>query len=129
MSSDYDIGYKKPPKHSRFQKGKSGNPKGRPKNRSPNMTEVLDKLLSKKVSIVENGHQQTVTTYELVFTRILRDAINGKPYAVRALINLIDKQEKIKGEPAKGDDWTIKKILDSIMDASDGGLPELSKRK
>lgn len=42
MNPVVDIGYKKPPKHSRFQKGKSGNPKGRPKNRSPNMTEVLD---------------------------------------------------------------------------------------
>ena len=28
-SSQYDIGYKKPPEHSRFKKGQSGNPKGR----------------------------------------------------------------------------------------------------
>ena len=27
----YEVGYGKPPKHSQFQKGKSGNPKGRPK--------------------------------------------------------------------------------------------------
>ena len=29
--SGYEVGYGKPPKHSRFRPGKSGNPKGRPK--------------------------------------------------------------------------------------------------
>ena len=29
--ADYDVGYKKPPKRSRFKKGESGNPRGRPK--------------------------------------------------------------------------------------------------
>jgi len=30
-SSDYEIGYKKPPKQHQFPKGQSGNPKGRRK--------------------------------------------------------------------------------------------------
>ena len=29
--ADYEVGYGKPPKHTRFKKGQSGNPKGRPK--------------------------------------------------------------------------------------------------
>jgi hypothetical protein len=28
MPGDYEVGYGKPPKHSRFRKGQSGNPKG-----------------------------------------------------------------------------------------------------
>ena len=28
---DYAVGYGKPPQHSRFKPGRSGNPKGRPK--------------------------------------------------------------------------------------------------
>ena len=31
MGSDHDAGYGKPPRHSRFKKGQSGNPKGRPR--------------------------------------------------------------------------------------------------
>ncbi len=27
---DYEVGYRKPPKHSRFKPGQSGNPRGRP---------------------------------------------------------------------------------------------------
>ena len=30
-SASYEVGYKRPPKHTRFKKGHSGNPKGRPK--------------------------------------------------------------------------------------------------
>ena len=31
MGRDHDAGYGKPPRHSRFKKGQSGNPKGRPR--------------------------------------------------------------------------------------------------
>lgn len=33
--SDYEIGYKKPPKRSQFRKGQSGNSKGRPRKAPP----------------------------------------------------------------------------------------------
>ena len=31
VPADYEVGYKKPPRHTRFRRGRSGNPNGRPK--------------------------------------------------------------------------------------------------
>ena len=41
---DYKVGYKKPPLHSRFKKGQSGNPRGRPRG-AKNFSSVLLSLI------------------------------------------------------------------------------------
>ena len=40
----YEVGYGKPPRHTRFPKGRSGNPKGRPP-RSKNIGALLTRAL------------------------------------------------------------------------------------
>lgn len=55
-SSPYDIGYKKPPGHSRFKKGQSGNPKGRPK---AGLTHKAKKHRALRYELPEEGLKQT----------------------------------------------------------------------
>ena len=45
---DYQVGYGKPPDHSRFVKGQSGNPRGRPPG-AQNMKTLLTKALNELV--------------------------------------------------------------------------------
>ena len=47
-SAPYEVGYGKPPKHTRFQPGQSGNPRGRPKG-TKNLKTDLEEELSERV--------------------------------------------------------------------------------
>ena len=57
--SDESVGYRRPPKHSRFQPGRSGNPRGR----SPgvkSLSEIVRKIVGQKVTVTENGRVRRV---------------------------------------------------------------------
>lgn len=80
-------GYKKPPKHSRFRKGNSGNPKGRPKG-SRNFARVLDAELDKKITISENGVHRRVDTITAVIKRLVQQSLGGDQKATTTLLAL-----------------------------------------
>jgi hypothetical protein len=56
MTNDlkYKVGYRQPPLHTRFQKGKSGNPRGRAKDKL-NIASALRRALVEKVVIKEGA--------------------------------------------------------------------------
>ena len=51
---DYEVGYKKPPQHTRFKQGQSGNPRAKPK-RSHDFASLLTEILDERVTMTENG--------------------------------------------------------------------------
>ena len=55
MSDDYEVGYKRPPKRTRWKKGESGNRNRRRSRRPLRLIEVIDKLLLTPVTVTENG--------------------------------------------------------------------------
>ena len=62
--SDYKVGYKKPPLHTRFKKGQSGNPRGRPKG-SKNFSTLLAEALNEPVIVAEDGKRRRISKREL----------------------------------------------------------------
>jgi Family of unknown function (DUF5681) len=59
------VGYGKPPRHTRFKKGQSGNLKGRPKG-SQNLTTLLSEALNERVIVTENGGRRRITMRQAI---------------------------------------------------------------
>ena len=55
--TDYKVGYKRPPLHTRFRKGQSGNPRGRPRG-SKNFSTLLTEALNEPVVVTEDGRRR-----------------------------------------------------------------------
>lgn len=87
-SEDDDMfhsGYGKPPKHTQFRKGESGNPRGRPKGRL-NLATVIEQILREKVVINDNGVPRTVTKFEAALKQLADKATGGDIAAIRQLM-------------------------------------------
>lgn len=84
----YAVGYGKPPKHSRFRPGHSGNPKGRSKGRKNLATELLEEL-SERVAVTENGRRKTLSKQAVILKRMVTDAAQGDAKARDQLLKLI----------------------------------------
>ena len=84
---DYEVGYGKPPKRTRFRKGQSGNPKGRPKG-AKDFTKLLGKILRSEVKLSERGVYKTVSSQEAVLLRLLEKALKGEPRAMDRFVSL-----------------------------------------
>jgi hypothetical protein len=76
----FEVGYGRPPKHTQFAKGKSGNPKGRGKGVKNFATEIEEEL-NTRVPITENGIRKKITK------RKVNKAAAGDPKSIPVLLN------------------------------------------
>jgi len=89
-STEYSVGYRRPPKATRFVAGKSGNPKGRPKGSRP-VGAVLQDIIQQKVPVTENGRTRRIPALEVVIRRLANDAMRSDPRAIKLLLSLVDR--------------------------------------
>ena len=87
MADEYEVGYGKPPKRSRFRKGKSGNPKGRPKTHRNFKTDFVTALKS-PVRVTEDGKARTISTQEAIIARAREKALKGTERGLDRIIAL-----------------------------------------
>jgi len=81
-------GYGRPPKHSQFSKGQSGNPSGRPKTIPSFKSDLADEL-QQLHEIFENGTPKTVTKQRAIIKSLTAAAIDNDMRAVTALLSMI----------------------------------------
>jgi Family of unknown function (DUF5681) len=100
------VGPGKPPRHTRFKPGQSGNPNGRPKG-SKNFATILQQQLRKKVTITEDGRPKRVTVQEVIARRLANDSMKGTTKAMELLIRLTSA----KSDEGSGKDATRETAL------------------
>ena len=84
----YEVGFGKPPKRTRFKKGRSGNPKGRPP-RKPDVYSELTKVLREKVTITVDGQPEKVTVQQALLLRLRDQALRGELWAEKLLQKVV----------------------------------------
>ena len=97
---DYEVGYGKPPRHSRFVKGQSGNPRGRPPG-AKNMKTLLTKALNELVVVTDNGGRRLVTKREAIVTQLVNRSAKPDFKAIPILLGMLrDIERDSDPEPA-----------------------------
>src|SRR5438132_14225032 len=95
---DYEVGYGKPPRHTRFRKGQSGNPRGRPKE-SKNLATLLKEALNEPVIVAENGGRRKITMREAIIKQLVKRSATADLRATKILLDLV---RNIEGRTEEG---------------------------
>jgi hypothetical protein len=90
---DYEVGYKKPPKHTQFKKGQSGNPRGRPRG-AKNSATLFNEALDEKVTITQNGRLRKIAKREAMFKQLANRAAQGDPKATQTVLRHLPELER-----------------------------------
>ncbi len=130
-NDDYEVGYGKPPKATRFREGVSENPTGRPKG-ARSISSILTKLGRERVKVTTNGKTRSMTKLEVVFTQLNNQAASGNLKAIRELLSahrlFAEPQQIDEITPAatqERDDAVLKNIAKRLNAVkSDGSEPE-----
>lgn len=108
---DYEVGYARPPKGSRFKPGQSGNPSGRPKGVNKLGTDLLAEF-GEVVRVRENGREVELTKQQLVIKALITKAAKGDSNAAFKALELRhklapDQTEVTPPEPMSEDEEEI----------------------
>ena len=85
-----DVGYMNPPEHTRYKKGKSGNPRGRPRKREE-LNTVLQRVLNRKVRVKDND--QKLPIQDALIWKLRELALQGDKQALALQRRIIDEAD------------------------------------
>ena len=98
---DYEVGCGKPPPHTRFKRGQSGNPRGRAPG-AKNLRPLLSEALNECVIVTENGGHRKITKREAIVTQLVNRSATADWRAIKILFDILRDIEG-QSEPASSE--------------------------
>ena len=90
---DYEVGYGKPPRETRFVKGRSGNPRGRPRG-AKSFSALLSDKLNEPVTVAENGRRRKISKREAIVTQLVNRSAAADFRAIKILLDIVRDIER-----------------------------------
>src|ERR1041384_6796049 len=98
IGADYAVGYCRPPVHTRFKPGVSGNPLGRAKG-SQNFKTLLDRILKEEIPLLDGDRSRKVSKAEAITRRLVIGALKGDARSLHALFRLAEQTGQFEETP------------------------------
>jgi hypothetical protein len=113
QGNNREVGYGRPPLHTRFRKGQSGNPKGRPRSA------VISDTLRKALAAAPPGEQEAgVESYADAIARALIDkALKGDVAAFKEIADRTEGQARRPTPPPFRERERIERAIRSIKES------------
>jgi len=86
----YQVGYCRPPVHSRFKPGQSGNPSGRVKG-SKNLKTLFHQILNEQIPLIDGNQSKKVTKAEALMRRLVIGALKGDSRSLMTLMRIAEQ--------------------------------------
>jgi hypothetical protein len=124
---EYEVGYGKPPRATRFGKGVSGNPKGGPKG-SKNLSTLFQRVATTRIQVTESGRTRTMTRLEAVLHQFANSALKGNHRAMKEFFQLqrMFELEQARDQPVAIPHERDEMVMKSILKRMQQGQPTLS---
>jgi hypothetical protein len=94
----YEVGWGKPPKHTRFKKGGSANPKGRPRG-ARNLKTDLTNELGGRIRVREGDRETSISKQEAFVKSLVARALKGDGRASSLLVTMMAKLLDVASTP------------------------------
>ena len=91
--TDYEVGYGRPPIHTRFKKGVCPNPKGRGKRDSTEMASIIRNALSEEVEYREGQRVRRGSKLEAIIRKLFSEAMRGDVSSAALLLKMREHVE------------------------------------
>src|SRR6267154_1850544 len=115
-ASVYEVGYRKPPGHTRFKKGRSGNPKGRPAG-AKNLSTLLSEALNEPVVVTENGGHRKITKRQAIIKQLVNQSATADWRAVKILLDMLrDIESRTESEAPEASSFSVadEKVIEQL---------------